>query len=73
MYKMKTPLTFLLALLLMNLAIFGQDKDAFAVQATIEHGIIEGSYNTHSGIQSYLGVPFAKPPVGDLRWKEPQA
>lgn len=69
---MKTPLIFLLVLLVMNLALFGQDKDAFTVQVTIEHGIIEGNYNTHDGIQSYLGVPFAKPPVGDLRWKKPQ-
>jgi para-nitrobenzyl esterase len=72
MYKMKTPLISLLVLLVMSLTVFGQDKDAFAVQATIEHGIIEGNYNTHDGIQSYLGVPFAKPPVGELRWKEPQ-
>jgi len=69
---MKTPLISLLVLLVMSLTVFGQDKDAFAVQATIEHGIIEGNYNTHDGIQTYLGVPFAKPPVGDLRWKEPQ-
>lgn len=69
---MKTASIILLPLLVLHLVVFGQDKDAFAVQVTIEHGIIEGNYNTHDGIQSYLGVPFAKPPVGDLRWKEPQ-
>jgi para-nitrobenzyl esterase len=46
--------------------------NSFTVQTTIENGIIEGYYNTHSGIQTYFGIPFAKPPVGDLRWKAPQ-
>lgn len=52
--------------------ILSQNKDAFPVQLKIQNGIIEGNYNTHSGIQTYFGVPFAKPPVGELRWKAPQ-
>ena len=46
--------------------------NAFSVQVKIENGVIEGNYDTHTGIQTYFGVPFAKPPVGDLRWKAPQ-
>ena len=49
-----------------------QDLNAFPVQVKIEQGVIEGNYNTHTGIQTYFGVPFAKPPVGDLRWRAPQ-
>ncbi len=49
-----------------------QGKDAFAVQTKIENGTIEGLYDTKTGLQLYFGVPFAKPPVGDLRWKAPQ-
>jgi para-nitrobenzyl esterase len=49
-----------------------QDKNAFPVQAKIENGLIEGNYNTQTGIQTYLGIPFAKPPIGELRWKAPQ-
>ncbi len=49
-----------------------QNKDAFAVQTEIEHGLIEGNYDTGTGIQSYLGIPFARPPVDELRWKAPQ-
>ncbi len=36
------------------------------------NGILEGTVNPATGIRTFLGVPFAQPPVGDLRWKEPQ-
>lgn len=41
------------------------------VQATIKNGVIEGNYNVTNGISTYFGIPFAKPPVGELRWKAP--
>ncbi len=58
--------------LLASIVASAQGNNAFAVQTTIENGIIEGNYDTKSGIQTYFGVPFAKPPVGNLRWKAPQ-
>jgi para-nitrobenzyl esterase len=52
--------------------VSAQTDDSFPIQVKIENGIIEGLYDTRSGLQEYFGVPFAKPPVGDLRWKAPQ-
>ena len=49
-----------------------QGNDGFPVQLKIESGLIEGLYNTRTGLSEYFGIPFAKPPVGDLRWKAPQ-
>lgn len=49
-----------------------QGNDGFPVQAKIESGTIEGLYNTRTGLSEYFGIPFAKPPVGELRWKAPQ-
>lgn len=59
-------------LCLLSGAVMAQGNNAFAVQTTVENGIIEGNYDTKTGIQTYFGVPFAKPPVGNLRWKAPQ-
>jgi para-nitrobenzyl esterase len=56
---------------MINISVMAQGNNAFAVQTTIANGIIEGNYDTKSGIQTYFGVPFAKPPVGNLRWKAP--
>ena len=50
-----------------------QSNYGFSVQVSIENGIIEGNYDTSTGIQKYFGIPFAKPPVGNLRWKAPQS
>lgn len=47
-------------------------NNAFSVQTKIESGVIEGNYDTKSQIQTYFGIPFAAPPVGNLRWKAPQ-
>jgi len=61
-----------LVLLGFGLTITAQDDNAFPVQVDLKNGTIEGLYDTHTGIQKYFGIPFAKPPVGELRWKAPQ-
>jgi para-nitrobenzyl esterase len=73
---MKTKLNFL-AIMLIALGwgtsdLHGQANNGFPVQLKIENGTIEGLYDTKSTLQLYFGIPFAKPPVGDLRWKAPQ-
>ena len=39
---------------------------------TIEGGKVIGVQTATKGIIAYKGIPFAAPPVGNLRWKEPQ-
>ena len=37
----------------------------------LDAGQITGT-SMESGVQAFLGIPFASPPVGDLRWRAPQ-
>jgi len=38
----------------------------------VEQGLLAGSNGNSPDVRVYRGVPFAAPPVGDLRWKAPQ-
>ena len=35
-------------------------------------GIVEGRVDSASGILHFSGIPYAAPPVGELRWRPPQ-
>lgn len=65
-------ISFVIFFCFIGFGAIAQTNNYFAVQANIEQGIIEGNYDTKTGMQFYLGIPFAKPPVGPLRWKAPQ-
>ncbi len=42
------------------------------LQVKTENGIVEGLPSSNQAVSLFKGIPFAKPPVGDLRWKAPQ-
>lgn len=39
---------------------------------TVSEGRIQGVYNKDKTVEVYTGIPYAKPPVGELRWKAPE-
>jgi len=47
-----------------------KDKNQGLIRETA-YGLVEG-YKHSKKTYGWLGIPFAKPPVGDLRWKAPQ-
>lgn len=57
-------------LITLALAVITMAAGAQGPQAKTSCGVLEGTYE--SGIKVFRGVPFAQPPVGELRWKAPQ-
>src|SRR5690606_34641427 len=39
-------------------------------QVQVKQGIIEGT--VEDSLTVFKGIPFAQPPIGDLRWRAPQ-
>ncbi|NJM11056.1 MAG: carboxylesterase family protein [Synechococcaceae cyanobacterium SM1_2_3] len=52
-------------------AAAGDKADAMPYSALTEQGWVEG-FQTRAGSVAYLGLPFAMPPTGDLRWQPPK-
>ncbi|MBN1561140.1 carboxylesterase family protein [candidate division KSB1 bacterium] len=51
--------------------MMAQNEGDVPVQVKIENGLIEG-FRDAEGLELYLGIPFAQPPVGERRWRAPQ-
>ncbi len=60
----KSFLTFMLTLL--TGVLFAQQP----TRVNVAEGTLEGI--NESGVKTFKGIPFAAPPLGDLRWKAPQ-
>ena len=59
---------FCASVLVAAMALFICFNAAAAVR--VEGGLVEGT--AEEGLTIYRGIPFAAPPVGDLRWRAPQ-
>ena len=67
MYKFRLVLLmFVMGISFRSLAQLNND----APKVKIANGVIEGI--SDSGVKVFKGVPFAAPPVGQFRWREPQ-
>ena len=63
----------LLSIALLALASCSSQQSANNPVLSIEGGEIQGVVSNDPAVLVYKGVPYAAAPVGDLRWKAPQA
>src|SRR5690242_6706579 len=40
-------------------------------QVRVDGGLVEGSTNAQTRVRAFKGIPYAAPPVGELRWQAP--
>src|SRR6266487_5060201 len=68
-YFMKKNFSLLLLFMLVSSIAVAQLNNS-SPRVNTANGVLEGV--DESGIKTFRGIPFAAPPVGNLRWREPQ-
>ena len=63
---MKPALQMLPILLMAIQPLFSEDR------VKIANGTLESNAVAPNGVRTFRGIPFAEPPVGELRWREPR-
>lgn len=53
-------------------SVTSADAEGAGTTVRIDSGEVAGKFQLNTAVRAFLGVPFAAPPVGELRWKPPQ-
>ena len=60
------------ALVLGALVLMAHGATALAKPVQLDAGLVEGAAAKDPSVRVFRGIPYAAPPVGELRWKPPQ-
>jgi para-nitrobenzyl esterase len=67
---MKKILSFLVLLIIVIESSAQQDTNTAVVETNA--GLVSGTINKEGDVHIFKGIPFAAPPVDNLRWKAPE-
>lgn len=59
-------------LLLLSTVLWTLPSGAVPPIVQLKQGALSGVMNPANGVTAYKGIPFAAPPIGQLRWRPPQ-
>ena len=59
-------------LLLTGATAWSADDAGLAQPLRVQTGLLAGAANADGTVLAFKGIPYAAPPVADLRWREPQ-
>src|ERR1700745_275 len=65
-------LYFLPFALILTQTVSAAISDPVRLDSGLVSGVAPGVPDNSAGVRTFKGIPFAAPPVGDLRWKAPQ-
>jgi para-nitrobenzyl esterase len=70
--SVKVSLAAVVTGLVAGLLFAGSAYASNPLQVKTETGKVEGAFTTDQQVRAFKGIPFAAPPVGELRWQAPQ-
>jgi para-nitrobenzyl esterase len=62
---------FAMTFLFLFIGLLGSATAVAQIRVKTDSGVVEGTTDSDAKIRVFKGIPFAAPPVGDLRWKAP--
>ncbi|MBR2810353.1 MAG: carboxylesterase family protein [Solobacterium sp.] len=82
-FLQKAPVILLLFIGLAGAILIGRPKTepvkayagkqpVYTETVTLDDGDVQGVLNADKTVEIFAGIPYAAPPVGDLRWRKPQ-
>ena len=68
----KLPYLLLFSVVMLSCGTNQKNKELIDPVVQTQSGYVKGVVNDSNNVVVFKGIPYAAPPVGDLRWREPQ-